>query len=32
MGYKLNTQDLELEDTTSLKDTQFLKYMRNLWA
>ncbi|WMV41993.1 hypothetical protein MTR67_035378 [Solanum verrucosum] len=25
-------RDLELEDTTSLQDTQFIKFMRNLWA
>ncbi|WMV20059.1 hypothetical protein MTR67_013444 [Solanum verrucosum] len=27
----LNTQDLELEDITPLKDTQFMNFMQNSW-
>ncbi|WMV24552.1 hypothetical protein MTR67_017937 [Solanum verrucosum] len=25
-------KNLEFEDTTPLKDTQFMEFMRNLWA
>ncbi|WMV58722.1 hypothetical protein MTR67_052107 [Solanum verrucosum] len=30
--WELNTQDLELEDTSPIKDTQFMEFMRNLWT